>query len=313
MEKEIELIVKRYLVKVKKELPNWLKKSNGEYHSIMNELEEHILEKAEALSGSNKLTTESVISAIKHMGSPCNIAEEYKKRGTPFIYITKELWPLYIKMIFSTFLVIILFSLNLVAITITGFGRAPETSDIAEYVLIFPIVFIIITIIFFILSKEGYLPKDINYISKREKKIGKKRKIDILLFSKNDEKSKYKIRRLNLFIIGIIEIIIGILFVIILNDTYPHYYSPLGYFSIFLIIGLIVLCLGFISVIQSILENKYFKINQLFEIISIFLKTIIAFIVFDSEPNINMQIVSIIIVLSTLYNIYCIFKLERLK
>ena len=104
-EKEMRDLIKDYLKEVKSKLPEWLK-DKKEHKEILAELEEHIWSKADELSGMGQPTVESVQMAISSMGSPQSIAKEYKRRGTPKVYITKEMWPLYLKVLGVVFAVV---------------------------------------------------------------------------------------------------------------------------------------------------------------------------------------------------------------
>jgi hypothetical protein len=105
-EKIMEKTIKEYLKEVKAKLPDWLKEKK-EHKDILAELEEHIWSKAEELSETGNPTESSVKSAISHMGTPESIAKEYKRRGTPKVYITEEMWPLYTKVLLIVFSVIV--------------------------------------------------------------------------------------------------------------------------------------------------------------------------------------------------------------
>ena len=94
-EKVMQKTVKEYLKSVKEKLPDWMKSDRKELQDVLDELEEHIWEKAEELSGYGEPTEDSVRMALAHMGSPVSIAKEYKHRGTPKVYITAEMFPLY--------------------------------------------------------------------------------------------------------------------------------------------------------------------------------------------------------------------------
>ncbi|MHA2270172.1 MAG: HAAS signaling domain-containing protein, partial [Promethearchaeota archaeon] len=102
-------IIKEYLKEVKNKLPEWLKEKK-EDKEILAELEDHIWSKAEELSQTGQPTLDSVRMAIDHMGTPESIAKEYKRRGTPKVYITEELWPYYKKVISGVFSLIIIIS-----------------------------------------------------------------------------------------------------------------------------------------------------------------------------------------------------------
>ena len=103
-ELNIKNLVKDFLRNVKAKLPDWLKEKK-EHKEILAELEEHIWNKAEELSETGQPTLNTVQVAIDHMGTPENIAKEYKRRGTPKFYITEEMWPLYKKVLLIVFLV----------------------------------------------------------------------------------------------------------------------------------------------------------------------------------------------------------------
>jgi hypothetical protein len=168
-EKEMQNMVKEYLKEVKSKLPDWLK-DKKEHKEILADLEDHIWQKAEELSGGVP-TEDSIRMAIAHMGTPKSIAKEYKRRGTPKVYITEELWPLYIKVLIIVFIVII--AINIISQIINVIF---ENADIIELAgnLVTGIqvgllgAFIVITIIFVVLSMEGYFPED--FKSKRDKK-----------------------------------------------------------------------------------------------------------------------------------------------
>ena len=115
-----EKMIKEFIKKVKKQLPGWLKERK-EHKEILDELEEHVWQKATELSGTGRPTLESVKKALTQIGTPQEIAKEYKKRGEPKIYITKEMWPLYIKVLGIILgLIIALNLLNLIIIYLTG-------------------------------------------------------------------------------------------------------------------------------------------------------------------------------------------------
>ena len=83
-------MIKSYLKDVKKALPDWLKEKK-EHKEILADLKKHIWQKASELSANNRPTDVSVSLAIESMGKPETIAKEYKRRGKPKVYITKEM------------------------------------------------------------------------------------------------------------------------------------------------------------------------------------------------------------------------------
>lgn len=167
-EKEMENIVKEYLKDVKKALPDWLK-DKKEHKEILPDLEEHIWQKAEELSDIGHPTGDSVQLAIAHMGTPKSIAKEYKRRGTPKVYITKEMWPLYKKVLIIVFSVII--GISIFSQLISAIFEDVAIDEIADNIIMgiqngILASFAIITIVFVALSMEGYFPED--FKSKKE-------------------------------------------------------------------------------------------------------------------------------------------------
>ncbi len=176
-EKNIDDLVGDYIKEVKKVLPEWLK-NKKEHKEILADLEEHIWEKANELSDTGQATEDSVQMAIAHMGTPKSIAKEYKRRGTPKVYITKEMWPLYLRVLTIVFAVIIIVNIiGLIMNIVSG------TTDLGELIGgLFSgiqsglfISFAIISIIFVGLSMEGYFPEDfkIYTVQVNERTIGR--------------------------------------------------------------------------------------------------------------------------------------------
>ena len=173
-EKEMNNIVKEYLKKVKDKLPEWLK-DKKEHKEILAELEDHIWSKVEELSQPDQPTLETVSKAIEQMGKPESIAKEYKRRGTPKVYITEELWPYYKKVISGVFSLIIIISVIIQIVNLV-FGNFDTIWDgIMGIQIGLLIAFAVITIIFVALSMEGYFPEDFmskKELEKREKEPG---------------------------------------------------------------------------------------------------------------------------------------------
>jgi len=166
----MEKMIKEYLKNVKEKLPDWLKEKKQEIRDVLAELEEHIWDKAEELSDTGAPTEDSVRVAIAHMGTPENIAKEYKRRGTPKVYITEEMWPSYIKALQIGAIVII--AINVVSFVLNViFGNYDFSSQIVGIGIGLMFVFSIITIIFVALSMEGYFPEDF----KTEKELRKEK------------------------------------------------------------------------------------------------------------------------------------------
>jgi len=261
-EKNMDDLVGAYIKEVKKVLPEWLK-NKKEHKEILADLEEHIWEKANELSDTGQATEDSVQMAIAHMGTPKSIAKEYKRRGTPKIYITKEMWPLYLRVLTIVFAVIIIVNIiGLIMNIVSG------TTDLGELIGgLFSgiqsglfISFAIISIIFVGLSMEGYFPEDF-----KSRKQAEKEKIRI----EAGLPSKPFIKPVGEIIGGGIGLVIGVLFVFQPFPTYlfeAEFLLLLRFFGIFMIAG------GSLDITRGILGNTQPSTHQLIHIVKIGLK-----------------------------------------
>lgn len=155
-------LVKDFLYDVRRRLPFWLKDQKEDVDEIIEELENHIWDRATELAEGDDPSPEQIEQIINQMGSPGKIASEYKRRGKPKYFITEELWPQYQRsmMIFGAALV----ALNI----IIAFARIGSHSAADIFGGLFQGIFtslaiavIITTVIFAALSHEGYLPDDL--------------------------------------------------------------------------------------------------------------------------------------------------------
>jgi hypothetical protein len=170
-EKELNNIVQNYLKEVEKKLPEWLK-DKKEHKEILAELEDHIWNKAEELSGMGQPTVETVRTAISHMGKPETIAKEYKRRGTPKFYITEEMWPVYLKVLGIVFAIVFTITIitQVLDIVFGNINFGQFIGNVFQGIQIgFLSTFVIITMIFVALSMEGYFPEDFKSKKEREK------------------------------------------------------------------------------------------------------------------------------------------------
>ncbi|MHA1404824.1 MAG: HAAS signaling domain-containing protein [Candidatus Helarchaeota archaeon] len=172
-ENEKEALINQFLEKIKNKLPEWLKEKKDEVQDILDELQEHVYDKATELSSSGEPTYESVREAIAQMGSPSSIAREYKRRGTPMLYISKELFPIYYVALEALFIIVIAINAIVAITSVTStfvlslLGMA-QTIDILNNILTAAggtllggtVVFTTLTILFIWMSMEGYLPED---------------------------------------------------------------------------------------------------------------------------------------------------------
>ena len=162
----MDKMVKDYLKSIKEKLPEWLKANKNELNDILSEIEEHIWDKAEELSDIGTPTESSIRLALAYMGTPDSIAKEYKLRGTPKVYITEELWPLYTRVLGILFIVVIMVNVVFMIINIvTGSFQL----DFVGILLGLAGVFTIVTLIFVGLSMEGFLPEDFKSMEERKR------------------------------------------------------------------------------------------------------------------------------------------------
>jgi hypothetical protein len=274
-EKEMQNIMNEYLKEVKNKLPDWLK-DKKEHKEILADLEDHIWQKAEEISGGQP-TEDSVRMAIAHMGTPKSIAREYKRRGTPKVYITEEMWPLYLKVLIIVFIVIV--AINIISQIINVVFENVELDELAGS-LVTGIQagllgsFVIITIIFVVLSMEGYFPED--FKSKRDKKeeirqqqIAKER--GLAYETVKGKLLKPFIKPVGEIIGGIILIGIG-LFLLIqpipgLNDLID------SEFLLLVRIGSVFpLAEGILDLSRGLIGNRQVQIHQIIHIITIIVK-----------------------------------------
>ncbi|MDD1778789.1 MAG: permease prefix domain 1-containing protein [Candidatus Helarchaeota archaeon] len=172
-------VIKDFLSEIELKLPAWLKADPEEVQKVLKELEEHIEDKIEALEQTGKSRTEAVHTAISEMGSPAQIAREYKRRGTPKFYITEELFSEYINVLkIMGFIVLAIAAISATVnviinlVTATGDWWAPILSGLQGGIVWGVIAAGIITIVFVWLSYEGFLPQDFRKILNK-KKVGK--------------------------------------------------------------------------------------------------------------------------------------------
>ncbi|MHA1695851.1 MAG: permease prefix domain 1-containing protein [Candidatus Helarchaeota archaeon] len=178
-----EKLINDFLMEVESLLPSWLKIQDKELNEILDELKEHIEDKVQAFSEEGMSYIDAVRQSISEMGNPTEIADEYKRRGTPKYYITEELWNLYLKSLkLILFMIIPIMSIFIVIDiikTIFTMGNWIESliSGAGNIFFVSMCILIGTTILFVYLSKEGYTPQDLKKIfeNRAKTKIEKKR------------------------------------------------------------------------------------------------------------------------------------------
>ena len=335
-EKELNNVVNEYLKEVKNKLPEWLK-DKKEHKEILAELEDHIWSKAEELSKTGEATLDSVQKAIDHMGTPESIAKEYKRRGTPKVYITEELWPSYKKVISGVFSLIIIISVIVQVVNLV-FGNFDTIWDgIMGIQIGLLIAFAVITIIFVVLSMEGYFPED--FMSKKELE---KRKEE---YGKVDEQEKPKkpfIKPVGEIIGGSIGLIFGVFLIV---QPLPFLFSLIdGEFLLFLqFAGIFMIIESGLDITRGLIGNRQPQAHQIVHvfIIAVKLSSISVIIMMMNRPEIFPILIAqnpgealinigiapefyglfriiagvliAIVALSTIENFYKIYKLESYK
>ncbi|MHA1660072.1 MAG: permease prefix domain 1-containing protein, partial [Promethearchaeota archaeon] len=254
-EKNMEKLVKEFLKQVKEKLPEWLKSNKKELRDILDELREHIWAKAEELSSSGQPTEDSIRMAIAHMGTPQSIAKEYKRRGKPKVYITEELWPFYTKVL--GILLVVVIAINVVSIVLSFVFGGSFSLDFGGLYLGLAGVFMLVTIIFVALSMEGYLPEDLIPKKDRltEKELEKAERKGWPIHPKTGKPLKPFISPAGMLIGGIIQMAIGLVFMIQPNVEFLALMNPQFLFVIRLF-GLFIVMEGTIDLCRAIIGNQ---------------------------------------------------------
>ena len=339
-ENSMNYSVREYIKEIGKNLPEWLK-DKKEHKEILADLEEHLLSKAAELSETGQPDEKSVKLAIDHMGTPQNIAKEYKRRGEPKYFITKELWPLYVKALSAVFAIIVLLVIiGLIVSFFTGNGSFGSLiggliTGIQSGLLL---SFTIVTIVFVALSHEGYFPED--FKSKKEQKLMKQLREQEI--EEGVPASQTLKQPLKPFIKPAGEIIgggIGLIFgIVLLSQPFPTYMFFPDFLMILRIFGLITMLEGSLDISRGIIGNRRPRTHQVLHAIIIPLKLSVIPLLgilmnrpeifpFFSEPWIHVGIpveayglyrgilgvIIAITFLTTIENFYNIFKIQKYK
>ncbi|MHA1913491.1 MAG: HAAS signaling domain-containing protein [Promethearchaeota archaeon] len=331
-ENEMQMSVKEFLKKVKEKLPEWLK-DKKEDKEILSELEEHIWNKADELSDTGHSTPESVQSAIDHMGSPESIAKEYKRRGTPKYYITEELWPYYKKVIAVVFgiivgIVVVSQIINLI------FGNTGSFLDaISGIQWGFLAAFVVISVIFVALSMEGYLPEDFQSKKTTEGKNG----VEVSI--KEKKPTKRIIKPAEDIIGGMIGIVFGMVLIIQPIEAI-NAVIDLRFLVFLQLAGLFMIAEAGLDLTRGLIGNRQIRAYQILHGVTVVVKlaSISVVVLMMNRPDIfpilvveewGQPLINIgvapefyglfrgiaglliaIVALSTIENVYKIYKLE---
>ncbi|MBY8988122.1 MAG: hypothetical protein KGD61_06675 [Candidatus Lokiarchaeota archaeon] len=339
-ENSMNYSVREYIKEVEKRLPEWLK-DKKEHKEILADLEEHLWSKAAELSENGQPDEKSVTLAIEHMGTPQNIAKEYKRRGEPKYYITKELWPYYTKALGAVFAVILtLVIIGLIVTFFTGNGSFESlvgglVTGIQTGLLL---SFTIVTIVFVALSHEGYFPED--FKSKKEQQMMKQ--LGEQELEKEIAQNQTLKQPLKPFIKPTGEIIgggIGLVFgIVLLSQPFPTYMFFPDFLMILRLFGLLTMLECSLDIARGIIGNRRPRTHQILHALIIPLKLLVIpllgmlmnrpeiFPLF-SEPWIHVGIpveayglyrgilgvIIAIAFLTTIENFYNIIKIQKYK
>ena len=342
MEENIEEIIEEYLKKVKEKMPEWLKEDKDEVKDILGELEDHLRSKAKDLSDIERPTVKSLRLAIAHMGSPSSIAREYKQRGTPYIYISKELWPLYKKILLIVFPILIgittfSFIFNLLT------GNFKDAFNFIGYYTAFSSAFLVISVIFVVLSMEGYFPEDFTSKSereRREKELQKAEEMGLPKSPKTGKQLKPFVKPLEKLVGGAFGMVFAIILIV---QPVPGLFKLMSVeFRVYLILfGVLFLLDAVTSFVRGGLGNRYPLVHQIIQGSTIILKLIAfpMFLMLANNPEIvpiiywdetglmlvqiptefissytfSMILLGIVILVSITANVYEIYKLQKYK
>lgn len=343
-EKQLERTVKVYLKEVEEKLPEWLKDKKDELRDILQELEEHIWDKAEELSEQGVITDRSVRLALAHMGSPETIAKEYKRRGTPYVYITQELWPYYKTIVGALTGVIVLANIVVLIFNLLAGNFDQIFVTFSNIFLGFFAMFTIVTVIFGALSMEGYLPEDFKSATRsrqQQKQIERAQELGLPVSKKTGKQLKPVIKPVEEFIGGCFNLVFGVIFVVLPTTGIAPLFHP-AFLELLVQIGVLTIIEGLLDFSRAIVGNNAWLLHQIVQVIYIGLKIaaipilvalmnrpeIIPILIWTSDTGLIdigldsgwygiytgiMGLIIFILVVSILGNIYRIVKFESYK
>jgi len=163
-------MINNYLEQVRKKLPEWLKPKKEEVNLILDDLNNQILNEARNIAGNEDPTSADIQQALIQIGSPESIARIYKKRGTPKLYITEELFEFYLRTTIFFFAIVLIVN---IVIAIFKFIFQPgmwleALGGMFTGIWIGCLItVVVITIVFVFFSMQGFLPEDFGVIPSR--------------------------------------------------------------------------------------------------------------------------------------------------
>ncbi|MFX0140370.1 MAG: cell envelope integrity protein TolA [Candidatus Hodarchaeota archaeon] len=161
-------MINNFLTQVYKKLPEWLKLKKEEANRVLKDLEDQILNEARNIAEGQEPSDVDIQQALFQTGTPESIAKLYKKRGTPKLYITEELFDFYIRSMLFFFIIVI--GINII-VSIFQFFFKPWWEVLGGMFtgmwIGCLITAIVITVLFVYFSMQGFLPDDFGVIPSR--------------------------------------------------------------------------------------------------------------------------------------------------
>lgn len=161
-------MINNFLTQVYKKFPEWLKLKKEEADKVLKDLEDQILNEARNIAESQEPSDVDIQQALFQIGTPESIAKLYKNRGTPKLYVTEELFDLYIRSMLFFFIIVI--AINVI-VSIFQFFFEPWWEVLGSMFtgmwIGCLITAIVITILFVYFSMQGFLPEDFGVIPSR--------------------------------------------------------------------------------------------------------------------------------------------------
>lgn len=163
-----DILIDDFLTQIKRKLPEWLKWKEDEVHNILEDLKQQILNEAIFIANGYEPSNADIQQALIQIGTPENIANIYKKRGTPKLYITEELLDFYLRSLFFFWIIVI--SINII-VSVFQFFFEPWWNVLGSMFtgiwISCLITAVVMTCVFVYFSMEGFLPEDFGVFPKR--------------------------------------------------------------------------------------------------------------------------------------------------
>lgn len=161
-------MINNYLTQVSKKLPEWLKPKQEEVDKILKDLENQIYDEARNIADGQEPSDVDIQQALIQIGTPESISKLYKRRGTPKLFITEELFDFYIRSMLFFFIIVI--AINIIVSIFQFFLKVwfeVLFSMLSGMWIGCLITAIVITVVFVYFSMEGFLPEDFGVIPSR--------------------------------------------------------------------------------------------------------------------------------------------------